>query len=322
MPILTSTFAPSFPFRNGHFSTITPTLFRKVSLSYTQRVRINTPDHDFIDFDILQKGNKTAVLLLHGLEGDSQRAYMLGMAKMAVENGWDAVAMNHRGCSGEPNKLLSAYHSGKTEDLEMAIDYILNQYEYEKLYIIGFSLGGNIVLKYAGKKGKDTPSEIKAFAAVSVPCDLASSAKKLRKGFNMVYMNRFMHTLREKARYKLSKFPNAPFDLKDIERAKTFHDFDNFYTSIVHGFKNAEDYWTKCSSKQFFSNIARSTLLINAQNDPFLTPDCFPYTEANDNNNLFLDTPKYGGHVGFASNLNMHQSFYSERMISDFFKTH
>lgn len=313
-------FTPNLFLRNQHVNTIAPNLWRKVKVGSYKRIRYELDDGDFIDFDCINGQNDTVVLMLHGLEGNSQRPYMLGMAKMALANNWDVVAMNHRGCSGEANRLLSAYHSGKTEDLEHALIFINSNWNYKDILIAGFSLGGNIVLKYAGEKGTELDSRIKAFAAVSVPVQLHDSAQQLKKGFNKVYMARFMKTLKAKGFEKLKRFPDAPFTFNDVKNAKTFHDFDDFFTGPVHGFTGAEDYWQKSSSRQFLPLIAKPTLLINALDDPFLGRECFPYEEATANTNFILDTPKYGGHVGFVKSLVM-KKLYSEIMVESFFKS-
>lgn len=283
-----------------------------------KRKRLELDDGDFLDLDVVANGSKTVLLALHGLEGDSQRPYMLGMVKMAQEQGWDAVAMNHRGCSGEDNRLLNSYHSGKSEDLAAVLQY-LSGLHYEQVLVIGFSLGGNIVLKYMGEQGSNVPAQLKAAVAVSVPCHLESSALQLRKGFNKLYLYRFMTTLKTKAREKKRKFPEAPFSLHDVDKANSFHDFDEFFTSRVNGFTDAVDYWTQCSSRQFLNGIEVPTLLINAQDDPFLSPQCFPETEAQNTAHFYLDAPKHGGHVGFTPGLDMSGPFYTERAAARFF---
>lgn len=310
-------YRPPVWLRNPHVNTISTNLLRTVKGIEYERRRLELEDGDFLDLDFVAKGSKTVLLVLHGLEGDSQRHYMLGTVKMASKMGWDAVAMNHRGCGGEDNRKLYAYHSGKSEDLAEALQYLCGL-GYEQVVVVGFSLGGNMVLKYMGEHGPSVPAQLKAAVAISVPCHLESSAFQLRKGFNRLYMRRFMKTLKAKALLKKQKFPDAPFDLEEVHRAQSFHEFDEIFTSRVNGFSSAEDYWTRCSSKQFLPGIAKPTLLINAKDDPFLDPLCFPTEEAANNEHFYLETPQFGGHVGFGSGFSMKGPFYSEQVAGKF----
>ncbi|MBI5249533.1 MAG: alpha/beta fold hydrolase [Desulfomonile tiedjei] len=289
--------APLF-FSNPHAQTVFPTLFRKVRGVTYKRERVDTPDKDFLDVDISTVGSTRAAIVLHGLEGDSTRCYMLGMVKALNNNGWDAIAVNLRGCSGEPNRTLRLYHSGDTGDLDTVVSYIHSQKDYSDLALIGFSLGGNVVLKYVGERADTVKSAITAAAAFSVPCDLAAGATKIGSFMNIPYMKRFLTMLREKIRTKMGLFPELIND-NDYDQIRDFADFDNRYTAPLHGFANAEDYWKKSSSKQFLARISIPTLLVSAADDPFLTPECYPFKEARDNPSLFLEVPKHGGHVGF-----------------------
>lgn len=310
-------FKPKGILKNGHLNTICSNLLRQVSFAGYTRRRVELLDGDFIDLDTILEGRKTCVLLMHGLEGDSHRPYMLGMAKKCLEIGYDVIAMNHRGCSGEPNRLLTAYHGGKIDDLETILEFVETNFDFDNVIICGFSLSGNLLLKYVGERGEGVSKLVKACVAISVPCDLASSAYQLKKGFNKVYMARFMKTIKAKAFQKLETFSDAPFAASDIKNAKTFHDFDEFYTSRVHGFNGAHDYWQKCSSKPFIETIRVPTLIINAQDDPFLSLQCFPIQECAANGFVELKTPKYGGHVGFIKDFKM-KSTYAEESVVEF----
>lgn len=311
-------YKPPYLFRNGHFNTIYPNLFRKVKSETYERISMATTDHDFIDLDTVRRGNPTLLLLLHGLEGDSTRHYIKGMVNIATRNHWDAIAMNHRGCSGRPNKLLSAYHSGKTDDLRAVLQFISSEYDYENILIAGFSLSGNLLLKFAGEEGPSIDKNIKGIAAISVPCALSQSAEVLDKGFNKIYQRRFMKTLKAKALDKLHHFNNAPYTAEQIEQASTFRQFDDLFTGPVHGFANAAAYWQQCSSKAFIPSIATKTLVLNALDDPFLAEGCYPYQEAEANPVVHLETPKYGGHVGFVMDLKA-EYLYSELRAEAFF---
>ena len=304
-------------FKNGHFSTIYNGLWRKIGDLEQKRERIDLPDSDFLDLDwsFSTISSDKVVILLHGLEGHGQRPYMVGAAKAFNASGFDACAVNFRGCSGETNRLFRSYHSGATEDLDVVVQSILRTKKYSIIYIKGFSLGGNMALKYLGE-GREIPKEIKGIVGISVPCDLHSSLKELLKLKNSPYSQRFKKHLLEKLYLKLPLFPNQ-ISKKDILDIKTLKDFDDIYTSRAHGFKNALDYYEKCSCLQFLPNIKVPSLIINAQNDSFFGPECYPFKEAQGNSNLYLETPKYGGHVGFHGKNNI---TYSEKKAINFFE--
>lgn len=299
---------------NRHLNTIIPSLFRKVDVTY-KRERIITPDNDFIDLDFSSKGNNNVVLILHGLEGSSKSSNVKGLVNISNLNYFDAVVLNFRGCSGEPNKLLTAYHSGKTDDIDLAVKHLIKR--YNSISIIGLSLGGNALLKYLGE-GYPTVKLIKKSVAVSVPCDLKSSAIQMSKRSNRIYMMRFLKTLKSKVLEKCKIHTLHSIDLKKIKNAKNFADFDNEYTAPVHGFKDAEIYWDLNSSKHFLNKIETPTLIINALDDPFLTSNCFPYKIAETSDFLFLETPHKGGHVGFLSKTGIHGIYWHEQRAIEF----
>jgi predicted alpha/beta-fold hydrolase len=210
----------------------------------------------------------------------------------------DCVAVNFRGCSGEDNNNPFSYNSGKTDDVSLIINYILANYNYKNIVLLGYSMGGNITLKYLGENS-EIPLNIRGAIAISVPCDLEGSSNTLSNWHNAIYLNRFMITLKKKALLKLQKFPNCGLNEEAIINAKTFRDFDNAVTAPLFGYKNAHDYWTKCSSKQFLEGIKQPTLIINALDDSFLSESCYPFEGAKNHKNLTFEVPKYGGHVGF-----------------------
>ena len=302
-------------FRNGHVSTIYSGVMRKVEGVTQKRERITLPDTDFIDLDWSYAGNKTKQLLvvLHGLEGNAQRHYMLGSAKIANQNNMDAVCVNFRGCSGEVNKTFQSYHSGKTDDLASVIKHITSQFDYDTIYLNGFSLGGNVILKYLGET-LDLPKQIKAAVTVSVPVYLRGSLEQLMSSKNYVYSKKFLRNLRTKLVEKQHLFPQK-INNQDLSAVRTLKDFDDVYTSKAHGFKDAYDYYEQSSSLQYLKHISIPTLLINAQNDSFLSKECYPIQEAEENTNFYLEMPKYGGHVGFYDQQNV---YYSEKRMLQF----
>ncbi|WP_290700489.1 alpha/beta fold hydrolase [Lacinutrix sp.] len=315
MPILSTTYKPKFIFRNGHLSTIYSGLLRKVEGVTQKRERLTLPDNDFLDLDWSYTTKKTNQLLivLHGLEGNAQRHYMLGAVKMANQNNIDAVCVNFRSCSGEVNKSFQSYHSGKTDDLASVIKYITDHLHYNTIFLKGFSLGGNVILKYLGKN-IEIPKQIKGAVTVSVPVYLKGSLEKLMSSENYMYSKKFLKNLRKKLKDKQQLFPEK-IKNEDFKNIKTLKDFDDVYTSKAHGFIDAYDYYKKSSSLQFLENIKIPTLLINAQNDSFLSKECYPIEAAKQNSNLYLEMPKYGGHVGFFDSKNV---YYSEKRMLEF----
>ncbi len=299
MPELISTYNPPLIFKNGHLATIYSGLVRRVNGLIQRRERLELPDGDFLDLDwsFADTPSEKAVILLHGLEGNAQRPYITGSAKAFNAVDYDVCAVNFRACSGESNRLYRSYHSGATEDLDAVVRYILETKNYAELYIKGFSLGGNVTLKYLGE-GRELPKELKAVVAVSVPCNLFSSLQQLLMPKNLLYAKRFKKHLLEKLRKKQQLFFEKISDA-DIESIVTLKDFDDVYTSRAHGFTDAMDYYARCSSLQFLPNIKVPALVINAKNDSFLGPECYPYQEAEANPFLYLEVPAYGGHVGF-----------------------
>jgi predicted alpha/beta-fold hydrolase len=308
-------YQPPWWIKNGHLQSIYPSILRKLDDSFFVRERIDTPDGDFLDLDWartsenIQGENKRLIILTHGLEGHSRRPYMLGMAKKAISHSWDVLAWNFRACSGEPNRKLTSYHSGATDDLATVIEHALS-FKYQEVALIGFSIGGNKTLLHLGRNHSKLSDKIIAAVTFSVPCDLVSTSAHLAKTSNALYMKNFLVSLKEKLKEKQRLFPGE-IDLRGYSKIKNFKDYDGRYTAPMNGFASAEDYWQKSSSKAILHQITRPTLMISALDDPFLTPSCFPYEEVNRNEALLLESPKYGGHVGFMA-VNKENSYWSE----------
>lgn len=317
MPIIESTYKPSFYFKNGFISTVYSGLVRRVSLKQ-ERERITLKDGDFLDLDWSFSNSKSnkLIILLHGLEGNGQRPYMTGTANHFNNNGLDAVCINFRGCSGENNLKYYSYHSGATEDLHAVIQHAILSKNYSEIYLKGFSLGGNIILKYLGEHHA-IPDQVKASIAVSIPCDLYGSCKELHKLKNKLFHDRFLRDLVKHLKEKQKLFPEE-LSIELINTIKTLIEFDTIYTSKAHGFKDALDYYKKSSSLQFLHNIKTPTLIINALNDSFLSSECYPVKEAKRNPNLYLEMPNYGGHAGFVDKKNV---YYNEKRALDFINT-
>ncbi len=310
---------PNLFFRNKHFNTLYRYFINNELISFT-RERMQTSDADFIDLDISTVQSKKVIIAVHGLEGSSKSSYIQSLTYMANQQNYDVIAMNLRGCSGEPNLLISSYHSGKTADLLEVIQFVEQNYSYDEIHLIGYSLGGNLTLKLVGELENNYPSSIKSAVGISVPCDLKASAQTLNKGFNKLYQYGMLSSLIKKATYKLEQFPNLKINSDKVLRAKNFETYDEYFTSQLNGFIDADDYYKKSSCKQFITAIKIPSLLINAQDDSFLSESCYPYKEAENNSNFTFLTPKYGGHVGYYSSFDFETNFWLENQILSFIK--
>ena len=319
MPVFTSDFFPTIPFRNSHFNTMYRPLFMKDTAKYSRK-RITTWDHDFIDLDFSMVGSETLALLIHGLEGSSESKYMTSTTNHLNAKGLDTVCFNLRSCSGEDNLLLSTYHSGKSEDVDFVVNHLLDNYEYKNIIIIGFSLGGNLTLKYLGEKSDEISPTIKGGIAVSVPIDIASAEKEMDKIKNKLYLEVFFKTMKTKVLEKAYKFPEFQLDKDKLFKATKFKHLEHLYTVPVFGFESPEDYWEKASSKPYILAIKKPTLLINAKDDTFLSKECFPFDEAQNSPFFHLETPKYGGHVGFINSFKASENTWLEERIARFIK--
>ena len=309
MPLIApSTYEPPARLWNGHLQTIIPSLFRKVAVSYV-RERISTPDDDFLDLDWAFSNDELAdasanssfplVILSHGLEGSSRSPYLAGMVRHLTQNGFGCMAWHYRSCSGEMNRQQRFYHVGETGDLNLVIQHALSK-GYRTIYLMGFSAGGNVTLKYLGEHGKLLHPAIKKAVVFSVPLDLMGSARRLEQWDSLVYNYRFNRTLKRKVLEKAAVMPGI-FPTEAVSKARSVREFDNTFTAPMNGFRDVEDYYTRSSSLQFIPAITVPTLIINAKNDPFLSPECFPTTLAGELPTVWMEFPEQGGHCGFPS---------------------
>jgi uncharacterized protein len=305
-------YTPPAGFRNGHVQTLWAGKVRRVDGVAYRRERLDTPDGDFLDLDRVSAGARRVAVVSHGLEGSAERAYVRGMARQLAGEGWDVVAWNLRGCSGEANRARRLYHSGATEDLDAVVQHLLPA--YDRIALVGFSLGGNLTLKYLGEAERDP--KVAAAAAFSVPVDLAASSEALARWRNGIYMAYFLRSLRRKIRRKAEQFPGE-VDVAGLRGVRTFGQFDDRYTAPFHGFRDAADYWARSSSRPFLPSIRVPTLIVNAADDPFLAEACYPRAEASASDHLHLEVPAYGGHVGFVS-FGGDGSYWSERRAAAF----
>lgn len=300
MPVLVSSYKAPTLLVSGHLHTVAANFRRPPPDVVYRRERIATDDGDFLDLDWSPLGSSSLVVVSHGLEGNSRRPYVLGMVRAFNRAGWDALAWNFRGCGGQINRRLRFYHSGATEDLGAVVDHALAVGGYRRLALVGFSLGGNMTMKYLGEMGGAGHRAIVGGVGFSVPCDLASGAQRSELKQNRLYMRRFLKMLHDKVRAKMQTMPGR-IDDEGFGRIKSFRDFDERYTAPFHGFADAEDYWAKASARPWLTRIAVPALMVNALDDPLLGAGCFPWAEARENPGFHLETPPRGGHVGFLS---------------------
>jgi predicted alpha/beta-fold hydrolase len=215
-----------------------------------------------------------------------------------ASGGWRGVVLHFRGCSGEPNRLPRAYHSGDTAEL----DWMLRRLKASAngaMFAFGVSLGGNVLLKWLGEHGDGANAIVDAAAAVSAPVDLIAAGNALGRGFNLVYTSAFLRTLKRKSLAKLEQHPEL-YDAAAVRSARTLRAFDDVVTAPLHGFRNTDDYWTRASSKPVLGGIRVPTLMINAVNDPFLPATALPSADEV-SGWVTREFPEEGGHVGFVS---------------------
>ena len=318
------TYTPAWWVPGAHLQTLWGKLVRRPPRVETRVERWATPDGDELELRRLDAppghGNAPRLVLLHGLEGTIESPYLRGTLAQARARGWAADVLIFRTCNGEMNRARRMYHSGETTDLDFVMRRLVAAHPAQPLMAAGFSLGGNVLLKWLGEQGGAAPSQLVAAAAVSVPFDLERGSRQIERGFARVYGRHFLRTLRVKALAKLRAFPGL-FDRTALERARTLFDFDDVVTAPVHGFRNATDYYSRSSSLNFLSGIRRPTLLLSARNDPFLPSEVLDRVAdvARCNANLHLEFHELGGHVGFVSGLSpLHPRYYAEWRVVDF----
>ena len=289
----------------GHVQTIYPLLIKPAPLPY-RRERWETPDNDFIDLDWSEAASPERVnihtplvVLFHGLEGSSKSHYALALMHALSAIGWCGVVVHFRGCSGEPNRLPRAYHSGDSDEIDWILHRLKEKHPERPLYAAGVSLGGNALLKWLGERESSAASLVCAATAISAPIDLAACGHNLGRGFNRLYTRHFLRTLKPHAVARLKRFPGL-FDENRLNEASTVYEFDNVVTGPLHGFANADDYWRRASCKPWLTGIRLPTLVLNAQNDPFLPSHALPRPDQV-STSVTLDFPREGGHVGFVS---------------------
>lgn len=312
-----SQFKPAWWLANAHLQTMWPTLFRRKPEVVTQRERIELPDGDFIDLDWFGPENAPIVVVLHGMGGSIKSPYAKGMLLALAANGWRTVFMHFRGCSEEPNRLPRSYHSGETTDLSFLVAELQKRHPGCPIAGVGFSLGGNVLLKWLGETGEQNP--LAGAVAVSVPFELENAAYRINRGLSRLYQ---WWILRDVIAALIKKFKRveSPLDFGDIENIQSVWEFDDRITAPLHGFADATDYYLKASSRPFLKNIQVPTLILHAIDDPFMTKDAI--AEAHElSPKLILELSNSGGHVGFISgNVPWKPVYWLEQRIPEYLK--
>ena len=260
------------------------------------------PDGDFIDLDWLDPSpqDSSLVVLFHGLEGSSHSHYAVSLMNELKRHGWRGVVAHLRGCSGEVNRLARAYHCGDSAEIDWILRRLRERNPQSRLYAVGVSIGGNMVLKWLGEQGERALEIVDRAVAISAPTDLPIAAQRLDSGWNrLIYTSQFLRSMKQKVLKKIS-IHGLAIDVGAVGAASTFREIDDLYTAPIHGFKDADDYWQRSSSKPWLRHIRVPTLLINARNDPFFPADGLP-TPAEVSGAVDLEFPDAGGHGGFVT---------------------
>lgn len=313
-------FKPAWWLPGPHMQTLWPTLCRREIKSIVlKRERFELDDGDFVDLDWTEKKDGPIVLVLHGLEGSVNSPYAKGMLHAIQQQGWRGVFMHFRGCSGEMNRHPQSYHSGDTKDVAKIVEVLQSREKCKQIAAVGFSLGGNVLLKWLGELGAHTP--LCAAVGISVPFELSKTAARIQQGFSRVYQQHFMRTLCRKIRDKFEVRP-SPIELPVLEELRSLREFDDKVTAPLHGFASAEDYYQKSSCRQFLKNIAVPTLLLQAKDDPFMTTDLLP-EEYELSPNVKLELSEQGGHVGFiGGTVPWRPEYWLEKRVPEFLIEH
>lgn len=318
MPLFeTSSFVPPWYFRQGDIQTIIPRLFRKPVAVNFDRQRLETPDHDFLDLDWLRAGNSRLAILSHGLEGSSTSPYILGMTAALAKRGFDVLAWNFRGCSGEASRDKRGYHSGKWDDLDYVIRNVLQEESYREINLTGFSVGANITLLYLGNLGARLPPEISSAVVFSAPVDLEACALHMGSFRNRIYMRWFLRLLKAKLTQQGVLTRDTPA-YRSFDSLKNFYDFDSLYTAPFFDYPSAGHYWRASSSLRVLGDIRIPTLIVNPKDDPMLDKNCYPHAVCRSSDTVYLEVPNWGGHVGFLGN-GIEGETWAERRAVEFF---
>ncbi len=303
-----------------HLQTIVPALVPRQAIAY-RRERLDTPDGDFVDLDWTDTApvgeSPPTVLLFHGLEGSSSSHYALELMRATARLRWQGVVAHFRGCSGEINRAPRFYHSGDRDEIAFAIAQVRRRVT-GPLYVAGVSLGGNALLVWLASEQDRAAQSVTAAASLCAPLDLAAGGAALGRGFNRVYTNMFLRSLKVKSAAKLRQHPGL-FDMARMRSARNLWEFDNVVTAPLHGFRDTNDYWSRASSKPMLGSITVPTLILNAKNDPFQPYAAWPL-RTQLSASITFETPDEGGHVGFRTWRGNREDWLSARVLEFFGK--
>ncbi|MDQ7090974.1 MAG: hydrolase [Methylococcales bacterium] len=327
--MITAAFKPAWWLNNPHLQTLYPTLFRQIRTHpLVRRERLITPDNDFLDLDWCVQGQQPLVILLHGLSGSSKSGYISGLQHALLDEGFNSVTLNFRGCSGESNRLARCYHSGETEDIHFVYQTLRQRYPKTPLAVIGFSIGGNVLLKWLGEQ--QTTLQLFAAVAVSVPLVLSTCATQMDQGFSKIYREYLLRELKDYIGNKRSALEKQGCyqeaeklkQLGDLSPIHSFWHYDNQVVASLHGFKDAHHYYESSSSRQFIKQIKHPTLIIQALDDPFMNPSVIPSADEL-SESVCLEVTTGGGHVGFITGDNpLKPCYWLEQRIPVFLNQH
>ena len=298
--VIDSQFRPAGWLKNRHLQTIYPSIYARGPRPHLQREELELPDGDVTVVDRLVANSRQAadaplLVVLHGLESSSESNYARQLLAAAEARGWRALVLHFRDCGDYRNRLPRRYHAGETNDLRFFLNHLRESGEQAPIVTVGYSLGGNVLLKYLGEEGSASP--VSAATAVCVPLSLQRCADALSEGFSKVYQKHLLKRMKQAVRRKFDPH-TAAFDWERAMGAATFEEFDDAVTAPLHGFRGKDDYYSTCSSLGFLDAVGRPTLIINALDDPFMKPDMLPLAERL-SPNVTLEVSQHGGHVGF-----------------------
>lgn len=314
--ITRSEFKPLWYLRHPHLQTIIANIIHP-PMPQVRMETLTLPDGDSLQLAHGTAEGPDRVLILHGLEGSLHSAYAQRLMNYLNQQRIPAVFMYFRGCHGEPNQRARSYHSGETEDLRAVISH-LKQSGSERIALVGYSLGGNVTLKYMGEK--DSDDAIVCAAAVSVPMLLDVCARRMDQGFSRLYQYSLLRRLKNKVAQKQKILGRAGFVTR-TDDIRNFVDFDDRYTAPLHGYENARHYYQQCSSRQFLKGIDKPTLILHAADDPFMTPEVIPQVDEL-SPHINLELAAHGGHVGFIESNGLKPRYWLEPRIHRFLREH
>lgn len=314
--IFKSSFKPAWWLKNAHGQTLWPNRIRRGRKVKLIRQRFELNDGDFLDTEWTPGSSGPIILILHGLEGSTRSGYAVRIMRQIHKRGWRGAFMYYRSCSGEPNRLHRRYHAGDTADLTTFLNIIKQREPDTPIGIVGYSLGGNVLLKWLAES-QQIPSTVAAAVAVSVPFELHKVNDRLTHGFSRVYQAAMRNKMQRSIKEKYALRTNTGLNIDAIVQMKTFREIDEAFTAPVHGFSNVDEYYLKNSSRYTLKDIKFPTLVLHACDDPFMTMDAVPSSDEL-SNKITFELSEYGGHVGFVYGNPWRPRYYLEERIPNY----